>query len=313
MKNKTNEFIKKAKKIHKNKYDYNLAIYRRSNIKIKIVCPFHGVFKQTPNDHLSGRGCRECKKKTLSELKTSNLKEFIQKAKKIHGEKYDYSNSCYSGSHNKITIICPSHGDFSQIATDHLSGKGCKECGILKAAEQRRLTTKEFIDRAKKIHGNKYIYDKSLYETMHKKVTITCSKHGDFYQTPLNHIFDNNGCPLCKKSKGEMRIKKYLELTKIIFQPQYRIKECRNKKPLPFDFMIEFKSQKYLIEFQGQQHFQECSGSWKKTRNEFKNIKKRDKIKKEWCEKNKIPLLIITYKEYDCIEKKISDFLGLST
>lgn len=311
MKSNTNEFIKKAVSVHGKKYNYSEVNYENSSTKVIILCSYHGAFKQTPNDHLSGRGCRECKRETLAKIKSSNSSDFIKKARKIHGKQYDYSKVNYKGSHDKITIICNIHGEFSQTATDHLVGRGCRECGIQKAANNRRLTKEEFIKRAKKVHGNKYNYHKSLYKTMHEKIIITCKKHGDFKQTPLNHIFDENGCPKCKESKGEKKIRKYLDSKNLIYKPQHRVHTCKNKKPLPFDFMVEFKSQKFFIEFQGQQHFYKATGMWKGTQEQLDNIQKRDKIKKEWCLKQDIPLLIITYKEYDLIEKKISDFLGL--
>ena len=311
MRSNTNEFIEKAIKIHGNKYDYSQVNYITSNKKITILCPYHGNFKQTPNDHLSKKGCRECKKKKLAALRSLNPSAFIEKAKKIHGDRYDYSKSEYTGARNKVTIICLKHGEFHQTATDHLSGKGCRKCGVYQAAKNRSLTTEEFVKRANQVHGNKYHYHKSEYKTMHKKVLIVCEKHGDFLQTPLNHIFDSNGCPQCRDSKGEMRIRRYLESKEIIYHSQHREPECKCKKPLPFDFMIEHDSQKFFIEFQGQQHFYKATGVWKGSKKQLEDIQKRDNIKKEWCKKNKIPLLIITHKEFDLIEEKIYKFLNL--
>ena len=117
------EFIKKAIEVHGNKYDYSKVGYKNSMTKVCIICPEHGEFWQTPNNHLRGKGCKKCTK--LHKLTTE---EFIERAKEIHGNKYDYSKVNYTGIHDKICIICPEHGEFWQIASNHLKGYGCKEC-----------------------------------------------------------------------------------------------------------------------------------------------------------------------------------------
>ena len=82
--------------------------------------------------------------------------QFIEKAKKIHGDKYDYSKVEYINNRTKVCIICPIHGEFWQIANSHLQGEGCKECGMELKAKNKTLTTDKFIEKAKKIHGDKY-------------------------------------------------------------------------------------------------------------------------------------------------------------
>lgn len=113
---------------HGNKYDYSRVEYLGSHEKVKIICPKHGEFLQTPTNHLSGRGCKECKKELLSSLKSSTKLEFIEKAKKVHGMKYDYSNVTYVNNRTKVSILCPIHGIFLQTPNSHLSGKGCLKC-----------------------------------------------------------------------------------------------------------------------------------------------------------------------------------------
>ena len=126
-----------------------------------------------------------------------NTQEFIEKAKKIHGDKYDYSKVEYVNSHTKVCIICPEHGEFWQAPRHHLKGSGCPNC-----AGKIRLTTEEFIRRAKEVHGNRYDYSKVKYVNTRRKVCIICPKHGEFWQIPLHHL-KGSGCPNCA---GKIRL-----------------------------------------------------------------------------------------------------------
>jgi hypothetical protein len=122
------EFILKSFKIHGDKYDYSNVEYLGSKIKTIIICSKHGEFSQRPNDHLSGYGCRKCQyEKTSKENKFTNS-IFIEKAKQIHNNKFDYSLVEYDGYEKKIKIICPKHGEFSQSPHSHLNGFGCPSC-----------------------------------------------------------------------------------------------------------------------------------------------------------------------------------------
>ena len=187
----TEEFIKKANKKHNGKYDYSKVEYIDSHTKVCIICPEHGEFWQEPANHLSGQNCPKC---ALIEVHTnqSNKKEgFIQKAKEIHGDKYDYSKVEYINNHTKVCIICPEHGEFWQKPIHHTQGKGCPYCGGTK-----KLTTKEFVEKAKQIHGDRYDYSKVDYISAETKVCIICPEHGEFWQTPHAHLAGQN-CPKC--------------------------------------------------------------------------------------------------------------------
>lgn len=122
------EFIVKANQIHKNYYDYSKSIYKSAKDKITIICPVHGSFEQTVNDHLGNKGCYKCGILKTSCSKNYTTKQFIEKANVIHNNKYVYNKTEYINSVTKITITCHKHGDFKQIPSDHLSGKGCINC-----------------------------------------------------------------------------------------------------------------------------------------------------------------------------------------
>jgi hypothetical protein len=125
--------------------------------------------------------------------KKLTTEEFIEKAKQIHGDKYDYSLTEYISNKKKVKIICPIHGVFEQRPINHLQGCGCIKCSGLE-----KLTTEEFIEKAKKVHGNKYDYSLTEYITSKKKVKIICPVHGVFEQNAANHL-KGTGCPNCTK------------------------------------------------------------------------------------------------------------------
>lgn len=192
----TEEFIARAREVHGGKYDYSLVEYVDAHTKVRIICPEHGVFEQRPYDHLRGQGCRVCANKRISETRRSTIREFIVRAREVHGDKYDYSLVNFASSRAKVKIVCPEHGVFEAILNNHISKKqGCPLCFI----ERKRLNIREFITRAREIHGDKYDY--SLVEYISNKilVKIICSKHGVFEQTPNSHL-RGRGCPQCSQT-----------------------------------------------------------------------------------------------------------------
>jgi hypothetical protein len=193
IKKNTNEFIKEAKKVHGDKYDYSLVEYKKNNLKVKIICPIHGEFEQSPSKHINAKqNCPNCSNEKIHNKQRKNINDFIKEAKKIHGDKYDYFLSKYVSYNKKINIICPIHGEFNQTPNNHLNGKGCKYCG-----GTSKLDTKLFIINAKKIHGNKYDYSKVNYIDARTNIKIICPKHGEFEQSPNNHISKKQGCYDC--------------------------------------------------------------------------------------------------------------------
>lgn len=131
----TGSFIEQAKTVHQNKYDYSQVQYVTSSKKVKIVCPEHGVFEQTPNKHLSGRGCPICGRNRTKVGKD----EFIARARRVHGDKYDYSNVVYCRSDQPVEIVCPIHGSFMQTPHDHIILKhNCPKCGHAEAGVKRK-------------------------------------------------------------------------------------------------------------------------------------------------------------------------------
>lgn len=190
-------FISKAMIVHVNRYDYSKVDYVNNRVKVKIICPIHGDFMITPQKHLSGQGCRKCGYLKNVKEQSSTTDEFINKAKKIHGDKFDYSKVEYINNSTKVCIICPIHGEFWQTPNSHLNGRGCRKCGIENRTLNQRSNDEEFIEKSKFVHGDTFDYSKVKYVTNKTPVIISCKIHGDFIQTPTHHL-NGEGCPKCK-------------------------------------------------------------------------------------------------------------------
>lgn len=187
-----NEFIIKANHIHANKYSYSKVNYINNKTKVCIICPKHGDFWQKPNSHLSGAGCPICAQKIRQKSVTDTQSDFIFKAKKTHGNKYNYSKVNYINSASKVCIICPKHGEFWQTPRDHIAGHGCQKCAGWNIYDED-----SFYKGARSFHGNKYDYSKVTFRGSGHKVCIICPKHGEFWQFPATHAYKGRGCPKC--------------------------------------------------------------------------------------------------------------------
>lgn len=222
--NKQENFINKSNIKHNYKYDYSKVKYEHSEKKVCIICPEHGEFWQTPQAHVRGYGCVKCanKKKTI-DYKKYSTEDFINKAKKVHEDKYDYSKTKYINAKTKVCIICKEHGEFNMLPNHHLNGQGCPKC------KGRNLEFQDIINKANKIHNNKYDYSKVIYNKMHDKVTIICPIHGEFIQSLSKHISKHQGCPFCAI---ESRAKKQKMDSNIFFN---KAKEIHNNK---YDYSI---------------------------------------------------------------------------
>jgi hypothetical protein len=228
---KTDLFISRAVAAHGDKYDYSLVEFKHSQEDVHIVCRTHGVFSQKPWNHFLGRGCPSCSKvervgkntyvfreellcskhnklypvvtgcaECREVLSQKNLKVFLEKAKQVHSDKYDYSKVSFTLMSDRVTIICPDHGEFEQSVSTHLQGTNCAPC----AYKLLTKTTEEFIKQAQGRHGNKYDYSETDYVYCYDKVKITCPSHGPFYQKPSSHL-NGQGCVRCA---GESRASK---------------------------------------------------------------------------------------------------------
>jgi len=193
----TENFIEKANRVHSNIYNYSLVKYIKASEKVKIICPKHGVFQQTPHNHLAGNRCPKC----FGGVKYDQ-NYFIDKSKIVHKNKYDYSLVNYENWDKKIKIICPEHGIFEQTPNNHLMNHGCPKCYF----DSKRVTFKDLIEKCNKVHNNKYTYNKINFD----KIKIFCPKHGEFEQNIQIHL-KGGGCKLCFNDKYKLQKLDFIE------------------------------------------------------------------------------------------------------
>ena len=214
----TSEFIKKAQKVHGDKYVYNKTEYVDMHTPIIITCPNHGDFTILPKAHIYTKGgCKECQGKIQSKRQIIGQEECIARFKKSHGDKYDYSKVVYKGIKTNVTIICQDHGEFEQMSQKHWTGQGCPKCAQGVRNSSITKGTEYFIKLSKSIHSDKYIYDKVDYISCRHSVTITCPDHGDFDIIAGHHTNNKYGCKKCNPIQESKQEKEVLEFIKSIY------------------------------------------------------------------------------------------------
>ncbi|AWU98070.1 hypothetical protein [Azospirillum ramasamyi] len=198
------QFEAKARAVHGDRYDYSGVVYAGCQDNVVIRCNEHGDFHQTPNMHLRGDGCRRCGRRKTQKVNEAKSKRaaasFVNKARLVHGDKYDYSQAVYRRSTEHVLIGCPRHGAFNQTPNMHLHGNGCPRCGQERRDAFQTATAekagREFADKARCVHGDRYDYSLVSYTDNTTKVTIVCREHGPFIQSPNPHLM-GRGCPDC--------------------------------------------------------------------------------------------------------------------
>ena len=210
------DFIKKCKEIHDDKYDYSKVVYKNSKEKIIIICKKHcWEFEQEAHAHLRGSGCSKC-----SGHYKKSIDEWILEAKKIHGDKYDYSNSLFTKADDRIIICCKVHGIFTQRAISHLIGYGCFDCGRDITALKLNMGQEKFLERCTEIHDNKYDYSKVIYKNTKEQVIVICKKHNwEFEQSAGCHL-QGQGCSKCAENYS-YTTKEFIEKCKKIHDNKY--------------------------------------------------------------------------------------------
>lgn len=214
------QFIEEATRVHEGRYSYPDLIYVHAQEKVKISCPEHGIFYQSPTHHIRRRqGCPKCKSKSSPQCQPQTLKDFVSNARAIHGDRYDYSRVEYKNNHTPVTIVCREHGEFSQLPSNHTNKtnrSGCPTCAGLAPWMLER-----FLSEAKEVHGDTFDY--SLIKDVRgskDKLEIICKLHGKFSQSPTHHIQRRQGCPECAGTqKGSTE--KFIQLAREIHGSRY--------------------------------------------------------------------------------------------
>lgn len=297
----TEILIERAKEVHLDKYLYDKTKFISSKNKVIVTCPIHGDFEVLPTNLVKGRGCPKCGDKGWTQ------EEFIEKAKQIHGDQFNYSKVQYQSFRKRIILTCNYCGHtFEVLPQHHIQGRKCPKC-----CERHKVTVEDFISRSLKSHPG-ITYDYSLIknlDTLQDYVKIICPKHGVFEQKAAYHI-TGSGCQKCNTSIGENKIIQFLKDNNIdyshnhIFELESTI-VARNTNKINVDFYIkDLFGKSYIIEFNGKQHYI-YSDFYYKSEEDFEKQQRRDQIVRDFCKNSNIELIEISYKE----EKNINNIL----
>lgn len=296
---KLEAFITKASNKFGDTYDYSKVIYKDNRTNIIIICKIHGEINVNPGSFLYKNkfGCPKCGYTDRDDSRRLDNETFISKANVIHNNKYDYSKCIYKQTHKKVIITCPEHGDFEQVPSNHLRGHGCKQCGEILSSLNQRMTTTEFVSKAKIVHKDLYTYEAVHYEGIFKPVIIKCKKHGLFEQQPVVHL-NGGGCSKClMKNQTKLYNKLQESFPQETILWEYSPEWLGRQR-----FDICFPKYNLAVEYNGKQHYipSEFFGG----EDEFEIIKARDILKKQKVMSNQWSLLEIkyNYKDNDYLE-----------
>jgi very-short-patch-repair endonuclease len=268
-----------------------------------MLCNYRYCNKEITYGRTDRRFCnKNCKIKEtaiVKEIKHLNIrskrgKDFILRSKVRHNNKYNYDLVIYKNARTKVNIVCPTHGIFNQTPDAHLyAGSGCESC----SRDLHKLTTLNE-DRLLNINNiHKYYYQYNDMSIVNGYINICCPVHGTFSQIIYFHE-NGHGCSLCNStSRGEKKIKNYLENKNIVFNMNHTFEDCKNKKRLKFDFYLQ--NNNIIIEYDGEHHFKENKyfgiGN-------LEYITNNDNIKNKYCEDNNIEIIRIPYWDYNNID-----------
>ena len=299
------EMKRKAVSKYGSKFDYSKAkkYYFDRYSKVQIKCFKHGEFNISFDEHLNKTlcGCPECGKEEGSRKKIkTTASHYTDDLKKKYGDKFDYSKVEYKGLTVPITIICKKCGKvMRRMPFSHLS---CIDC----SSKERAKTTEQFIEDAKKIHGDAFDYSLVNYINVKTQIKLICKKCGEVINKYPNELLAGKGCRNCKIYKGERKIKLWLEHNNITYTRNKDYSKLKDTNPLSYDFYL--KDYNMLIEYNGIQHY-EFKPYFHKTLHDFHKQLHHDWLKRKYALKNGYKLLTIPYWEINNIEKILSENL----
>lgn len=311
------QFIKRVEEKHPKKYDFSKVNYVDRETHIILICRNCSTeFLIAPRilyNKTLGFHCPTCKRAHIAKENIMTQEEFIIKAIKTHGNKYEYGNAKYKDCFSKIHIFCNKcNKQFLQKPKDHLSGSGCQNCKNIEVGKRFQLDKNHFIEEAKRIHKDNYSYENTIYVNSRKKVEIKCNICGDIFKIrPDSHIAGGR-CLCDTESLGEKIIRNFLNDNNVKFERNKKFNGCKRIRSLRYDFYL--KDINLLIEYDGRQHFEPfyIEGVSKGKAKEILKLQvESDFIKTEYAKNNRIELLRIKYTEMKSIGKILSNVIKL--
>ena len=289
------EFIEKIKV--KNPNIEILEEYVNAHTKIECRCKVCShKWKVCPNNLLNKKGCPECAKNNKSITKRKKMNDFINEIKNVNPNIEILGN--YITNHTKIKCKCKIDGYiWYPYPSSLLRGHGCPRCANILLSKNKTKTHKSFLLELSKINSEINIL--TQYSGADKNIKCKCLKCGCVWEATPHNLLKGKGCPKCKQSKGENKIETILNKYNINYKPQYKFKNCKLHRELPFDFYIPDLN--ITIEYDGRQHYEiiDYFGGL----DGFIDTKIRDTIKTIYCKENNIKLIRIPYWDFDKIEK----------
>ena len=292
-----------------NEYTF-LETYKNATTPIKTK---HNVCNEEhyiiPGRFLSGINRCEC---CSDRVKTHEdfLNKIIEKFGEETLEEYTFLEP-YQGTHKHILVRhncekCNYH-EYPVRPSKFLLGRRCKICSYI---GRGAFTHEEFLNKIKEKLGEETLNEYTFLETYKGIDTPIMVKHNcekcNYHKYPVrpSNFLTGRRCPVCMDFKGPKKIMEYLAKNNINFEPEHEIKDCKVKRPLPFDVAVlnDNKELVLLIEFQGEQHYNYVD-FFHKTDDKFVERIIYDSVKRAYCEYHNIPLLEIRYDEFDNIEE----------
>lgn len=318
------EILEIVKIKFENRITFEKFIYVNMDTKSIFTCEKHLDFEITPYNLLrSVHGCSLCARKNVGMKKRIKLEQVIIEFNNLHGkDRYDYSEFEYIRNSIKGIIICHridhngvEHGKFLQSYANHMKLQGCPKCSTRLKWDLERLKYEGGL-----IYGDEIDFSLVTEFKNNEKIPLICNKdksHPIFYKSVAKLIYRKQGCSACKESLGECYIRRFLEQNNIKYEPYKRFPDCKNTKPLEFDFYVP--AYNTCIEFDGQYHY---STDFLKSLNikpimwhsidTYENMLKNDIIKNEYCRENNIHMLRIPFWELNIIPDILYKYLRIS-
>lgn len=310
--------IERAIKTHGGIYDYSLVEDIGLYKKVKIICSKHGNFEQTLNSHINNKqGCPKCgveniKKSITTPIKGCSLADkFPEIAKELSSKNKKTAYEYNPGAAAKVIWECNKCKYEWEATINNRTknkGNGCPSCSGFIVTDKNRLSI------IRPDIASEWDYKKNYPLTPHdvfkgsvKKYYWLCANCNNSFKSTCHTRYNGSGCPKCRQSVGEKIIEYLLNKESIYFQSEYIDKECKSTYPLRFDFAVWINGKLGLIEYNGIQHYEITKFS--PTETELEKQKTRDKLKIDFCNKNNIPLLVVSYKDQGVLEDLIKTFL----
>lgn len=275
-----------------------LSDYQSMRKRIDCQCNKCGFkWKATASNLKRGTRCPSCAKKDLFKKRTFTQEQFEERAYQNYPEIEIIGQ--YLNQDSYVECHCKKcENNFQVWGNSILSGKIKQICPYCRIdIRSTRLSNQEFINRVKEIHPD--IEVMGDFSTTREKIKLKCNKCGYIWDGRANLLlFNHCGCPKCKESKGEKRVSNWLEKNGYIFLRQHKFDDCKDKKPLPFDFFLPELN--ICIEYDGMQHY--FPYAYFKGEEKLQYTQRHDNMKNSFCENNNIKLIRISYLEYDEIE-----------